>query len=177
MQVDPVVFTTERGRLVSIPVLSWRLSRQGILKTWPDPAEVISSILSSASQGKAEGEGLRLVELGAGTGICTRLLLAAATEAPYKLASLNAIEPSSGMRTALSQSLATLNMGPDASVTVQDGTFEHFDAGANNDAVIVAQAFHWCQDFDAAVTQAANSLRPGGVLALLWNLEDRDAGM
>jgi len=40
---------------------------------------------------------------------------------------------------------------------------------------VLTQAWHWCPDFNAALTHIAGSLRPGGVLALIWNLEDRDA--
>jgi ubiquinone/menaquinone biosynthesis C-methylase UbiE len=35
------------------------------------------------------------------------------------------------------------------------------------------QAFHWCTDYDAAMTEFARILNPNGVLALIWNLEDR----
>lgn len=38
---------------------------------------------------------------------------------------------------------------------------------------IVSQAFHWCPDYDAAAAEFARILKPGGKVALIWNLEDR----
>lgn len=36
------------------------------------------------------------------------------------------------------------------------------------------QAFHWCHpDYDSAAAEFGRILKPGGVLALIWNLEDR----
>jgi hypothetical protein len=35
------------------------------------------------------------------------------------------------------------------------------------------QAFHWCQDYDAAAAEFSRILKPEGVVALIWNLEDR----
>ena len=36
-----------------------------------------------------------------------------------------------------------------------------------------SQAFHWCPDYDAAAAEFARILKPGGIVALIWNLEDR----
>jgi len=35
------------------------------------------------------------------------------------------------------------------------------------------QAFHWCLDYDAAAAEFSRILKPGGIVALIWNLEDR----
>jgi ubiquinone/menaquinone biosynthesis C-methylase UbiE len=35
------------------------------------------------------------------------------------------------------------------------------------------QAFHWCLDHDAAAAEFSRILKPGGIVALIWNLEDR----
>ena len=35
------------------------------------------------------------------------------------------------------------------------------------------QAFHWCFNYDAAAVEFARILKPDGVVALIWNLEDR----
>ncbi|KAN0059709.1 hypothetical protein ACQY0O_008281 [Thecaphora frezii] len=154
------------------------------------PIEAISRILAESQP--STGAPLRIVELGAGTGICTRMLLAQATTPasdgapPVGIASLRAIEPSAGMRSAFEKLIASDagvvgelkqkgQLNPNVEVTVEEGTFEDFDAGMENDVVVVAQAFHWCSDFNKALTTAAQTLRKGGVLALIWNLEDREA--
>ncbi|KAI3483498.1 hypothetical protein L1887_53629 [Cichorium endivia] len=53
-------------------------------------------------------------------------------------------------------------LSPQASISVEDGGFESFDAGNDNDAVVVAQAWHWCQDWDGALKQVAYALRAKG---------------
>ncbi|SNX85445.1 uncharacterized protein MEPE_04154 [Melanopsichium pennsylvanicum] len=156
------------------------------------PPAAISTIISEAINAESPAP-LRIVELGAGTGIATRLLLATATSPsadgtpPPGIASLIAIEPSAGMRSHFESAIASgdnsLNqhmqqkglLAPSTSITVQDGAFESFEAGSANDAVVAAQAWHWCSDFDAALQQVSKALRPQGILALIWNLEDREA--
>jgi SAM-dependent methyltransferase len=39
-------------------------------------------------------------------------------------------------------------------------------------AVLIGQAWHWF-DLDRALPELARVLRPGGVLAALWNADDR----
>lgn len=155
------------------------------------PPAAISAIIAEATPEPASP--LRIVELGAGTGIATRMLLAAATSTagdgtpPAGLSRFTAIEPSAGMRSHFESAIVsgpnsavqTLqgkgSLSPNVDVSVEDGAFEDFDAGNNNDAVVIAQAWHWCQDFDQALAQIAQTLRPGGILALIWNLENREA--
>lgn len=37
-----------------------------------------------------------------------------------------------------------------------------------------AQCFHWAEpDYQSAISEFARVLKPGGTLALIWNLEDR----
>ncbi|CBQ72763.1 conserved hypothetical protein [Sporisorium reilianum SRZ2] len=156
------------------------------------PPAAISTIVAQATSTESPAP-LRIVELGAGTGIATRMLLATAASAgedgtpPPGIASLAAIEPSAGMRSHFESAIASGPhslqkqmqdqglLSPSTSITIDDGAFESFDAGSGNDAVVVAQAWHWCQDWDAALEQAAQALRPGGILALIWNLEHREA--
>jgi len=38
---------------------------------------------------------------------------------------------------------------------------------------IADQAFHWCPDYSRASTEFARILKPDGVVAFIWNLEDR----
>jgi len=98
-----------------------------------------------------------VVELGAGTGKLTELLVAAGHEViatdplPEMLAQLRARVP--GARTAV----ATAERIPVASFSA--------------DVVVCAQAFHWF-DHDVALPEIARVLRPGGVLALVWNARD-----
>ena len=96
----------------------------------------------------------RVLDLGAGTGKLTQVLLGLGLD-------VVAVEPSEQMRARIG--------GP---VEVLDGSAERIPLpDAAVDAVLVGQAFHW---FDTAVAlpEIARVLRPGGTLGLLWN--DRD---
>ncbi|KAF9218391.1 S-adenosyl-L-methionine-dependent methyltransferase [Gyrodon lividus] len=112
---------------------------------------------------------LNIVEIGAGTGLFTRAFLAA-DDGETKLASLKAIEPSAGMRGVFEQK-NTYDL-----VTIADGTFDDVSSVENGwaDLIIIAQAFHWCPDYGKACTEFARILKPGGAVAFIWNLEDRD---
>lgn len=98
-----------------------------------------------------------VVELGAGTGKLTELLVAAGHEViatdplPEMLAHLRTRVP--GARAAV----ATAERIPVASRSV--------------DVVVCAQSFHWF-DHPAALPEIARVLKPGGVLALVWNTRD-----
>ncbi|KAN0123741.1 S-adenosyl-L-methionine-dependent methyltransferase [Russula decolorans] len=112
---------------------------------------------------------LNIVEIGSGTGIFTRAILAHPDWASA-VGMLTAVEPSEGMRTIFDKSVQ------DERVSCQNGSFDN--TGITNhstDLVVVAQAFHWCQDYDAAAAEFARILKPGGIVALIWNLEDREA--
>jgi len=98
-----------------------------------------------------------VVDLAAGTGKLTRRLVPTG-------ASVVAVEPLKEMREQLALVL------PEAEVRA--GTAEELplaDAGA--DAVTVGQAFHWF-DAERAAAEIARVLRPGGALALVWNIRD-----
>lgn len=110
-----------------------------------------------------------VVELGSGTGIFTRALLAHEAFA-NSVERITAVEPSEGMREVFSKQTQ------DPRVTVKAGTFE--DSGVDDataDFVVVAQAWHWCPDYSAAMKEIARILKPEGVAFFTWNLEDRDA--
>ncbi|KAI0670308.1 S-adenosyl-L-methionine-dependent methyltransferase [Trametes maxima] len=110
---------------------------------------------------------LNVVEIGAGTGIFTRALLA---HPDWKdaIKELRAVEPSEGMRDVFTKTVA------DPRVSAREGTFD--TTGIEDgwaDLVVIAQAFHWCPDYDKAVQEFARVLKPDGIVAFIWNLEDR----
>ena len=98
-----------------------------------------------------------VVDLGAGTGkFLPRLQSTGAT--------LVAIEPVDAMRAQLA--------ADHPSVEALAGTADAMPlADASVDAVVCAQAFHWFAT-PAAVAEIARVLRPGGALALIWNVRD-----
>jgi SAM-dependent methyltransferase len=96
-----------------------------------------------------------VLELGAGTGKLTRVLVPAYDR-------VLAVEPAEAMRRLLE------SFCPRAEVLV--GSAEAIPlADASVDAVFVAEAFHKF-DGERAVAEMARVLRPRGVLVLLWNL-------
>ncbi len=95
--------------------------------------------------------GSDVVDLAAGTGKLTRALVARGLD-------VVAVEPVAEMRAAIA---------PPARVL--DGTAEAIPLPAGSaDGVTVAQAFHWF-DGPRALAEIHRVLRPGCVLALLWN--------
>ncbi|KAF8201120.1 hypothetical protein K438DRAFT_1965641 [Mycena galopus ATCC 62051] len=42
------------------------------------------------------------------------------------------------------------------------------------DLIVIAQAFHWCLDHEAAAVEFARILKPGGVLVVMWIHEGRE---
>ena len=104
--------------------------------------------------------GTEVLDVAAGTGKLTRLLLATG-------AAVVAVEPVAEMRAMLAAT------SPGA--VVLDGTAEALPLpdGAV-DAVTVAQAFHWF-DGPRALAELARVLRPGRALSVVYNHRDRDA--
>ncbi len=99
-----------------------------------------------------------VLEIGAGTGILTRLL---ADRIPH----LTAVEPDKRMRTVLAAS--------DARVEVLAGRAEAIPApSASVDLVIAQSAWHWV-DEARAIPEVTRVLRPGGRLSLVWTGPDR----
>ncbi|MEZ6188244.1 MAG: class I SAM-dependent methyltransferase [Planctomycetota bacterium] len=100
-----------------------------------------------------------VVDVGCGTGISTRALADAG-------AHVLGVEPDPAM---LAHAQAA-GGGPRYAV----GRAERLPlADASCDLVVVAQAFHWFQR-DAALQEFQRVLRPGGRLALLWNVRRTD---
>ncbi|MFF2011927.1 class I SAM-dependent methyltransferase [Streptomyces sp. NPDC058195] len=101
--------------------------------------------------------GARAADIGAGTGIATRLL-------HERGARVTAVEPGAGMAAELHRAL------PHLPVVRGDGNRLPL-ATASADLITYAQSWHWTDPVLAAV-EAVRVLRPGGALALWWNVSD-----
>lgn len=103
------------------------------------------------------GPGSRVLDLAAGTGKFTRLLV-------DRGADVIALEPVAEMRIELRATVrgAEVLAGTAESIPLADGSI---------DAVTVAQAFHWF-DQPRALAEIRRVLRPSGGLAIVWNLRD-----
>jgi SAM-dependent methyltransferase len=103
--------------------------------------------------------GLRVLDLGAGTGKLTATLLAAGCD-------VTAVEPDPAMLAELRRALPQVRAlaGNAEAIPLPDGSV---------DAVLAGNAMHWF-DMSVAGPEIARVLAPGGVLAGLWNtLDDR----
>lgn len=120
------------------------------------PAEALDWALGPLGSGSWQ-----VADIGAGTGIMTRLLLAAGHRAI-------AVEPDPQMRRRLAEATpeATVLAGRAEEVPLPDGAV---------DGAVAAQAYHW---FDRPNTHAelARIIRPHGIFAAIWNDRDDSAG-
>ena len=99
-----------------------------------------------------------VLEIGAGTGVLTRLL-------EQRVAHVTAVEPDDRMRAVL--------VSRNAGVEVLAGQAEELPASTcSYDVVIAASAWHWV-DEERAVPEVARVLRPSGRLSLVWSGPDR----
>jgi SAM-dependent methyltransferase len=127
----------------------------GLRPDWPEAtaAWLVGADLRPVRDGW--GAGLDVLDLGAGTGKLTATLVAAG----HRVTAVDASE-----QMLVEQARAV----PSARSLL--GTAEAIPVGdASQDAVTVAQAWHW---FDEAAAQAecARVLRPGGVLGIGWHI-------
>jgi SAM-dependent methyltransferase len=97
---------------------------------------------------------LTVLELGAGTGKLTRVLVGLGHD-------VHATDPDAAMLAVLEEGL------PGIRTAVASAEEIPLPAGSV-DAVIAAQAFHWF-DLDRALPEIARVLRPDGRICLLWN--------
>ena len=99
----------------------------------------------------------RVVDLGAGTGIFSRVVASLGHH-------VVAVEPDEGMRGKL--------VATSPGVSAVAGSAEAIPlAEGSVDAVVAAQAYHWF-DHDVAHEEIARVLRPGGVFGPIWNVRD-----
>jgi SAM-dependent methyltransferase len=98
-----------------------------------------------------------VLDLGAGTGKLTRVLARC-------YARVIAVEPLAGMRGILERVVPEAEAHPGSAEAIPL-------ADSSVDAVFAAQAFHWF-DHERALPEIGRVLRPGGVLAIVWNGPD-----
>jgi SAM-dependent methyltransferase len=110
------------------------------------PAELVEALTGA-------GDVRRVLDVGCGTGIAARLFLARGCE-------VLGVEPDARMAAVARRH----------GVTVDEATFETWEPRrAPYDLVASAQAWHWV-DRAIGTERAASVLRPGGRLALFWNV-------
>lgn len=127
------------------------------------------------------GAGKTVVDLGAGTGKFTKVLLTTG-------AKVVAVEPVMAMLERLRRDLAGGPRSPGGSesshsgrgelkasapaLSAVAGTAEHIPVASGSvDAVVCAQSFHWFAT-PAAIAEIHRVLKPGGVFGLIWNQRD-----
>ncbi len=119
------------------------------------PSDAVACIVGRAGI----GPGAAVLDLAAGTGKLTRLLVPTGAD-------VVAVEPVAAMRHVLGETCGD-------GVEILDGTAEAIPLGDGTmNAVTVAQAFHWFRPAEA-LAEVARVLRPGGALVLVWNTRDR----
>jgi SAM-dependent methyltransferase len=113
------------------------------------PAEAVAFLLGDHPR--------RVLDLGAGTGLLTDVLLAAGHE-------VVAVDPSAPMLDQLRARLPLVQTGVGGAeaVPLPDGSV---------DAVVAGQAAHWFDPAPAAA-ELRRVLRPGGVVGFVWNTRD-----
>lgn len=123
------------------------------------PGELIQVVAQEAGLAPAA----RIADVGSGTGILAQLFL----ENGYTVFGVEPNEAMRGQAERLLSGWATFHsIAADAEATTLPA--------ASVDGVVAAQAFHW---FDAprAVTEFRRITRPGGFVAVIWNVRDTDA--
>lgn len=135
-------------------VLGFAANAEGYARGRPDYPAAIDRWLRDAA---GLGPDTTVVDLGAGTGkFVPRLMTTGAR--------IIAVEPAAAMlaRLAVDFPQVDARTGSAEAMPLDD---------ASVDAVVCAQAFHWFAT-PAAMAEIARVVKPGGVLALIWNVRD-----
>ena len=129
------------------PARSFDLAAEEYEATRPSYPDEVLDLLPVAADAT-------VLDLGAGTGKLTRVLA-------RRYAQVIAVEPLDGMRGILERVVPQVEAlaGSAEEIPLED---------ASVDAVFAAQAFHWF-DHPKALPEIGRVLRPGGVLAVVWN--------
>ncbi|WP_020389396.1 class I SAM-dependent methyltransferase [Kribbella catacumbae] len=114
------------------------------------PPALIEDMLSYSSPTTA-------LDVGAGTGKATFAVASSGVQ-------ITALEPDPAMALVLRQRVAGL------AVNIAIASLESYEPEEPVDLVYSAQAFHWTAP-ETRWTRTAAALRPGGSLALFWNME------
>ena len=103
-----------------------------------------------------------VVDLGAGTGALTRLLVGRAEE-------VVAVEPDDRMRAVLAEAVpgARAVAGRGEAIPLPDGSV---------DAVLASSSWHW-MDTVPTLQEVARVLVPGGAVSAMWSGPDPDSGL
>ncbi|KAG0557771.1 hypothetical protein KC19_11G156200 [Ceratodon purpureus] len=125
----------------------------------PAVLELVKQEIVPALGNPASASTLSVLDLAAGTGKWTRLIL------PLGIGHLVAVEPSPGMRSEFQQLYphAAIIDGSSTAIPLPD---------ASVDVIFIAQAFHWFANV-AALTEMHRVLKKDGTVVMIWNLEDR----
>jgi SAM-dependent methyltransferase len=146
------------GRIHDQAAVGFQRAAEAYERARPDYPQAAVRCLADALR---IGPAARVVDLAAGTGKLTRLLVATGAQ-------IVAVEPVEAMRVQLAR------LVPEAHVV--DGVAERLPlADGAFDAVVVAQAFHWFATA-AALAEIHRVLKPGGGLGLIWNVRDESVG-
>lgn len=121
------------------------------------PAEALEWIMLGTAANDGAGTSLSALDVGAGTGKFTELLVGKGWE-------VTALDPSSDMLAQLRHKFPR--------VEVLEGTAENIQlVDGSIDLAVAAQSWHWCEPI-AASSELARVLQPHGVLGLIWNQLD-----
>lgn len=117
------------------------------------PSEIVDDLIQwTEMQG-----GVKVLEVGAGTGQLTRSLLDSEV-------SITAIEPGSKLAAILRKNLESHK------VKVKEISLEDLDARKKYDVVVSAQAFHWI-DYTTGLDKIFRITSPKGRLGILWRID------